>query len=156
MKVEVKGRIATGQPLKFYCETPVPMNLHGNSPPRRDVHLVRINSVTSNERREDGEELRRRYRRKGDPRARSIRRSLRCTSVPASKFDMNALNRLRTMDVLILSVLFLISYISVLIVYSIAVTLTPLYLFTLYISRCINNKDNKRNRNCHRYDSVCR
>lgn len=68
MKVEVKGRIATGQPLKFYCETPVPMNLHGNSPPRRDVHLVRINSVTSNERREDGEELRRRYRRKGDPR----------------------------------------------------------------------------------------
>lgn len=32
---EVKGRIARrGQPLKFYCETPVPMNLHGNSPSR--------------------------------------------------------------------------------------------------------------------------
>lgn len=94
MEVEVKGRIATGQPLKFYCETPVPMNLHGNSPPRRDVHLVRINSVTSNERREDGEKLRGRCRRKDGPR-RSIRPSSRCTSVPASKFDMNILNRLR-------------------------------------------------------------
>lgn len=42
MEVEVKGRIARrGQPLKFYCETPVPMNLHGNSPSRRDVHLAR-------------------------------------------------------------------------------------------------------------------
>lgn len=42
MKVEVKGRIARrGQPLKFYCETPVPMNLHGNSPSRRDVHIAR-------------------------------------------------------------------------------------------------------------------
>lgn len=42
IEVEVKGRIARrGQPLKFYCETPVPMNLHGNSPSRRDVHLAR-------------------------------------------------------------------------------------------------------------------
>jgi len=97
--VEVKGRIATGQPLKFYCETPVPMNLHGNSPLRRDVHLVRINSVTSNERREDGEKLRGRCRRKDGPR-RSIRPSSRCTSVPASKFDMNILNRLRVTGVL--------------------------------------------------------
>lgn len=42
IEVEVKGRIARReQPLKFYCETPVPMNLHGNSPSRRDVHLAR-------------------------------------------------------------------------------------------------------------------
>lgn len=42
LEVEVKGRIARrGEPLKFYCETPVPMNLHGNSPSRRDVHIAR-------------------------------------------------------------------------------------------------------------------
>lgn len=116
MEVEVKGRIATGQPLKFYCETPVPANLHGNSPPRRDVHLVRINSVTSNERREDGEKLGGRCRRKDGP-CRSIRPSSRCTSVPASKFDMNILNRLRIMDVTTLLVLFLVSYISAPIVF---------------------------------------
>lgn len=35
------------------------MNLHGNSQPARDVHVVRINSVTSNERRRRArEELR--------------------------------------------------------------------------------------------------
>lgn len=124
------------------------MNLHGNSPTKRDVHLVRINSVTSNERREDGEKLRRRCHRKDGPR-RSIRPSSRCTSVPASKFDMNILNRLRKTGVLTFLAhppLFLLSYIC-LYIFSITVTLVRIY--RLLYSALIQNKSNKRNWNCH-------
>lgn len=147
-EVEVKGRIATwGQPLKFYCETPVPMNLHGNSPPRRDVYLVRINSVTSNERREDGEELRRRCHRKDGPR-RSIRPSSRRTSVYLrSNSTMNMLNRLRTANVLIFLALFLVKHTCLSIFFSIIVTLVR--ICRLLYSALIRNKSDERNWNCH-------
>lgn len=50
-KVSSSDRGVASEATKILLPNARPMNLHGNSQSTRDVHVVRINSVTSNEQR---------------------------------------------------------------------------------------------------------